>query len=416
MHFFSDFHIHSHFSLATSKKLIPEYLDYWAKVKGIKVVGTGDISHPGWLTELQTKLVPAEEGLYKLKNSKSLDLPYSFAPDHNTRFILSGEISNIYKKNNKTRKVHNLVFFPYFKNVKNFQIKLESLGKNIRSDGRPILGMDCKDLLEICLDISQDCFFVPAHIWTPWFSVLGSKSGFDSIKECYDDLTSHIYALETGLSSDPPMNWGCSFLDQYTLISNSDAHSPEKLGREANIFDSELNYFDIIEAIKDPSKGQFNGTLEFFPQEGKYHYDGHRKCNICFSPAETVKHNSICPRCKKKLTIGVSNRVSQLRDRLNPSPNDNPPYHSIIGLKEILSEIYRVGPNTQTVFKHYNIILNKLETPELEILFRTPLSHIKEEFPILAEALRRMRNKKVIIKEGFDGQYGQIRLFQDNEI
>ncbi|MCD4694768.1 MAG: endonuclease Q family protein, partial [Bacteroidales bacterium] len=285
MKFIGDFHIHSHFSIATSKELQPEYLDYWARKKGIKVVGTGDFTHPGWTKELKEKLEPAEEGLFKVKTEFKKRIPFPVKGD--VRFLLTAEISNIYKKNGKVRKVHNVVFAPSFEVVEKIQGKLSALGFNITSDGRPILGLDSRDLLNICLDASEDIFFVPAHIWTPWFSALGSKSGFDSIDECYDDLSEYIYAVETGLSTDPPMNWMVSPLDKYTLISNSDAHSPEKLGRNANLFDTEISYPSIIGAMKTGDPKKFLGTIDFFPQEGKYHYDGHRKCGIRWSPLET---------------------------------------------------------------------------------------------------------------------------------
>jgi PHP family Zn ribbon phosphoesterase len=249
MRFIADLHIHSHFSIATSKDLVPEKLDFWARMKGISVVGTGDFTHPGWTKELKEKLEPAEPGLFKLKD----ELRISGAPDRPMRFLLTAEISNIYKKNGKVRKNHNVVLAPDFETVEGIQARLARIG-NITSDGRPILGLDARDLLELVLEVNENVFFIPAHIWTPWFSVLGSKSGFDSIEECFEDLTPHIHAVETGLSSDPPMNWMCSFLDRYTLVSNSDAHSPEKLGREANLFDSDLSSPAMIRAMKRAPK------------------------------------------------------------------------------------------------------------------------------------------------------------------
>ncbi|MEA3505645.1 MAG: endonuclease Q family protein, partial [Bacteroidota bacterium] len=301
MKFTGDFHIHSHYSRATSKKLTPEYLDYWARYKGIKVIGTGDLTHPEWLKELQDKLEPAEQGLYKLKQEYRIKAPYCH--EQEVRFILTGEISNIYKKYYKVRKVHNVVFMPDFDAVQRFQNRLQQMNFNITSDGRPILGLDSRDLLEICLDISDEMFFVPAHIWTPWFSAMGSKSGFDSIQECFGDLSSHIYAVETGLSTNPPMNWMLSSLDGYTLIANSDAHSPEKLGRNANVFNTELSYYHIIDAMKTGDPNKFLGTIDMYPQEGKYHYDGHRKCDVCWNPVETLRNNGICTVCGKKVVI-----------------------------------------------------------------------------------------------------------------
>ncbi|MCP4213972.1 MAG: UvrD-helicase domain-containing protein [bacterium] len=429
--FIADFHIHSHYSLATSKKLVPEYLDYWARLKGIRVVGTGDFTHPGWTGELKEKLEPAEQGLFKLKaeykKDKTLHTPFlsqarglnvedSHQADQSIRFMLTAEISCIYKKKGKVRKVHNVVFAPDFETAEKIQQRLIDIGGNITSDGRPILGLDSRDLLEIALECSQDIFFVPAHIWTPWFSILGSKSGFDSVEECYDDLAEHIYAVETGLSTDPPMHWMCSFLDKYTLISNSDAHSPEKLGRNANCFNTELSYNAITGALKSGDPAQFNGTIDLFPQEGKYHYDGHRKCGIRWNPVQTLKHNGLCPGCGKAVTVGVMSRVVQLSDREDLGLRKNrADFHSIIPLKELLSEIEGVGPNSKRIAGRYMEIL-KAGRSELELLLKTPLEALAEiGGPGLAEAVRRMRLREVKVKEGFDGEYGVITVFQKNE-
>ena len=398
---------------------MPEYLDYWARMKGITVVGTGDFTHPGWCEELKEKLEPAEPGLFKLKGdlSKAPELQTPFLPEQDVRFILSAEISSIYKKKDKVRKVHNVILAPDFATVEKIQQKLTAIGGNITSDGRPILGLDSRDLLELALEASEDIFFIPAHIWTPWFSALGDKSGFETIKECYDDLADHIYAVETGLSSDPPMNWLCSFLDNYVLLSNSDAHSPEKLGREANLFNTNLSYQGIVETLKDPRSNQFLGTIEFFPQEGKYHYDGHRKCDVLWDPVETIKHNRICPQCGKKITVGVMHRVMELADRQDPQLRPfRHPFFSLISLKGILSEILQVGANSKKVSSSYISLLKK-GTPELSLLLDTPEDVIKtmagEE---LAEAIRRMRNREIIVKEGFDGEYGQIKVFDEHEL
>jgi uncharacterized protein (TIGR00375 family) len=419
MKFIADFHIHSHFSIATSKQLIPEQLDFWAKLKGIKVVGTGDFTHPGWVKELKEKLEPAEQGLFKLKKEFNFQNFKNFASfsKKDVRFILTSEISNIYKKNGKVRKVHNVIFAPDFETVEKIQQSLINLGGNITSDGRPILGLDSKDLLELALEASENIFFVPAHIWTPWFSVLGDKSGFDSIEECYEELSEYIYAVETGLSSDPPMNWICSFLDKYTLISDSDAHSPEKLGRNANIFNTELSYDSIVNALKSGNPDQCLGTIDLFPQEGKYHYDGHRKCGVLWDPIETLKHNRICPECGKKVTVGVMNRVVQLSDRENFKERKNRlPFYSIIPLKEILSEISGVGPNSKKIDRTYQTILQNIGS-ELDILLNIPIYEInKKGNNILAEAIKRMRNGEIYIKEGFDGEFGVIKVFQDGEI
>jgi len=344
MRFIADLHIHSHYSISTSPQLTPEHLEAWARIKGIGVIGSGDFTHPGWLEELKEKLEPAEEGLFRLKRQYRLDgktaaasLPIPSPADGQAspvRFVLSAEISNIYRAADSVRKVHNLLLVPAFEAAETMQARLSRFA-NISSDGRPILGMDSRDLLEIALESSGQCFFVPAHIWTPWFSALGAKSGFHSIVECYRDLSEHIRAVETGLSSDPPMNWLCSFLDRYTLISNSDAHSPEKLGREANLLDTDLCYPGIITALScgqsASQESGFLGTLEFFPQEGKYHYDGHRKCGVCWDPLETLRHRGICPVCGKPVTVGVLNRVAQLADREKvPDPGTRRGFHSLI--------------------------------------------------------------------------------------
>jgi len=418
MRFIADFHIHSHFSIATSKQLIPEYLDYWARLKGITVVGSGDFTHPGWVKELQEKLEPAEEGLFKLKSEfkKTNNLQTPFLPEQEVRFMLTAEISNIYKKDDRVRKVHNVIFAPDFETVEKIRQKLTGIGANITSDGRPIIGLDAKDLLELVLDCSDRAFFVPAHIWTPWFSVLGDKSGFESIEECFEELSEHIYAVETGLSSDPPMNWMCGFLDRYTLVSNSDAHSPEKLGRNANRFDTELSYSAITGALKSANPEQCLGTIDLFPQEGKYHYDGHRKCGICWDPVATLKHQGICPECGKAVTVGVLNRVARISDREGPGKRKNRlPFYSIIPLKEMLSELVGVSPNSKKVDREYFSLLKKGH-PELQILLDVPVEEITAlAGEDVAEAVRRMRNREIFVKEGFDGEYGRINVFRQNE-
>ena len=418
MKFIADLHIHSHFSIATSKQLCPEHLDYWARIKGIQVVGTGDFTHPGWLSELKEKCQNAEPGLYRLKKE------YRINPDpaektnfkNDTRFLLSAEISNIYKKDGRVRKVHNVVFAPDFETAEKIQNRLSALDFNITSDGRPILGLDSRDLLELCLDVSDQIFFVPAHIWTPWFSALGDKSGFETIEACYGDLSDHIHCVETGLSSDPAMNWMCGFLDQYTLISNSDAHSPEKLGREANLFNTELSYFSITDALKKGDE-QFLGTVEFFPQEGKYHYDGHRKCGICWNPLQTLENNMICPICGKKVTVGVLSRVAQLSDRDSVEDCTNQrPYYSIIPLKEILSELYGVSAKSKKIAAVYAQLIQKTGS-EFNVLLHASLSDIsKAGGELLSEAVDRMRCGNVHIQEGYDGEYGVIRVFQEEEL
>jgi uncharacterized protein (TIGR00375 family) len=417
MDFIADLHIHSHHSMATSKQLRPEYLDYWAKIKGIKVVGTGDFTHPEWLKELKEKLEPAEDGLFKLKTDYKIPHFLPETPENEVRFMLSAEISNIYKKQGVVRKIHSVILAPDFETVEKYQNKLSAMNFNITSDGRPILGLDVKDLLEITMDISDRNFFIPAHIWTPWFSVFGSKSGFDKMEDCFEDLSHHIHAVETGLSTDPPLNWMCSFLDRYTLLSNSDAHSPEKLGRNANLFRSELSYDAMIEAMKTGNPSTFGGTIDMYPQEGKYHYDGHRKCQVRWSPVETLKHHGICPVCGKKVTVGVTNRIVKLSDREDITQKENRlPYYSLIPLKEMLAEIEGVGEKSKKVSKRYEQLINKAGS-EFNLLHFQPLEQISEVAgKVIAEGIRRMRNNEVIIKEGYDGEYGQIKVFQPDEV
>ena len=417
MRFIADLHIHSHYSIATSSSLTPENLDLWARRKGIQVIGTGDIFHPGWYNEMKEKLIPAEDGLYRIKDEYCIKNDYLLpSPSHLVRLVLSGEISSIYKKNGRVRKVHNLILSSSFDAVKKIQNKLEAVG-NISSDGRPILGLPSRDLLEIALGAGDGTVLIPAHIWTPWFSVLGAKSGYDTIEECFGDLTENIFAVETGLSSDPSMNWLCSFLDRYTLISNSDAHSPEKLGREANLFDADLSYPTIISAMKGDKTNRFLGTIEFFPQEGKYHFDGHRKCGICWTPQETIKHKGICPVCGKKVTIGVLNRIMQLADRVNSAlRDDKKPFYSLTPLKNLIAEIKGVGAGSKAVNEQYEELLGR-GGAEFSILLDLPFEQIKEiGDEVLVEGIRRIRDREVFIEEGYDGKFGRIKVFSPGEI
>ena len=413
MFFYADLHIHSKYSRATSKSCNLEELAVWAKKKGLSLITTGDFTHPAWFNEIKEKLVPAGPGVFKLRD----DIEKQVLKDNYiVRFILSVEISTIYKKGEKTRKVHHIVFVPDFKSAEKLRQKLSAVG-NIVSDGRPILGLDSRNLLEITLEAGEGSFIVPAHIWTPWFSVLGSKSGFDSVSDCYADLADHIFAVETGLSSDPEMNWRVSSLDKYRLISNSDAHSPSKLAREATVFDTEPDYFSVKKALQT-GKG-YVGTVEFFPEEGKYHEDGHRKCNVCLSPEETVKLKGICPVCGKPLTIGVLNRVNELSDRKGKNliiPKTAGKVFSLVPLQEILSEIMQVGVSSNSVNNAYENLIRNLG-PELSILREIPINEIsKNHSSLLGEAISRLRNGKVIRQAGFDGEYGVIKLFEPEEL
>jgi ATP-dependent DNA helicase UvrD/PcrA len=415
MRFVADFHTHSYLSRATSKLCdLPNYAA-WARRKGIALLGTGDFTHPEWFDQISTKLKPAEPGLFALRKDAAseavVEVPPSCTAD--LRYILTSEISNIYKRDGKTRKVHNLLFAPDIETVARINKALDKIG-NIKSDGRPILGLDSRDLLEIVLEASSDAFLIPAHIWTPWFSVLGSKSGFDAIEHCYADLSDHIFALETGLSSDPAMNWRLSGLDRYTLVSNSDAHSPGKLAREANLFDCNLDYFAVREAMK--TREGFLGTIEFFPEEGKYHFDGHRKCDTRLDPRETIRLDGKCPVCGKPVTVGVSARVEELADRdPGAKPEGAPGYHSLIPLSEVCGEVLSCGPATKKATALYEKLLAELG-PELTVLQVTELDQLdRAGGPVLAEAIRRVRTGEVFIDAGYDGEFGTIKIFEPGE-
>ncbi len=417
MKIIADLHLHSHFSRATSKHLNLEHLHKWAQLKGLNLVGTGDIAHPGWLQEMQGKLEPAEEGLFKLRDSvaNAVQKDVFRACQAPVRFMLAGEISNIYKRHDKVRKVHNVVFMPSFQALEKFQAKLETIG-NIRSDGRPILGLDSRDLLEIVLETDPQGHLIPAHIWTPWFALLGSMSGFDSVEAGFGDLTDHIFAVETGLSSDPPMNWRISMLDKYTLVSNSDAHSPQKLAREANLFETDLSYPALFAALRSNDPERFKGTIEFFPEEGKYHYDGHRKCGLRWHPQETRQHEGVCPECGRKVTVGVMHRVEALADHEEGrKPANWRPFTSLVPLPELLGEIHQVGVNSKKVRASFEFLLEKLGS-ELHILREVPLEEIKRHAgDMVAEGIRRMRAGEVHLAAGFDGEFGVIRVFDEKE-
>ena len=401
MRFVADLHIHSKYSRATSPNMDLEHLDRWAKIKGIRVLGTGDFTHPEWFKELKKKLEPAEAGLFKLSDSQ-------------TRFLLTAEISCIYSKNKKVRKIHILVFAPSFEIVEKINTQLGWIG-NLKSDGRPILGLDAKELAKIVLDISEDCLIIPAHMWTPWFSLFGSKSGFNTIEECFEEYSKYIYAGETGLSSDPAMNWRLSMLDKITLISNSDCHSPQKIGREANVFDTELSYKGIADAIKSKDNKKFLYTIEFFPEEGKYHYDGHRACEISLPPKESKKYNNICPVCVKPLTIGVLNRVEELADREEGfEPQNKVPFKSLIPLEEIIAESRGVTTVSKEVAKEYNNLIEKCGS-ELKILLETSKEELeKHTLSRIVDGIMKVRDGNVFIKPGFDGVYGKIKIFSEN--
>jgi DNA helicase II / ATP-dependent DNA helicase PcrA len=415
MRYIADLHIHSPFSRATSKAGTLQGLAAWARIKGIHLLGTGDFTHPGWLAQLTEQLVPAEPGFFMLKDEVIPSPPGQPRPKtHPLRFLLSAEISSVYKRHGTVRKVHNLLYVPDFESVRRINRVLARLG-NLESDGRPILGLDSRNLLEILLEQAPEGFLVPAHIWTPWFSLFGSRSGFDTIEECYGDLTPHVFALETGLSSNPDMNRLIPALDRFALISNSDCHSPGKLGREANIFSTGFSFFALREALKNPRSGAFAATIEFYPEEGKYHSDGHRNCRVCLTPAETAKIGAICPVCGKPLTVGVLHRVLELAERTEPySPPGSPSVYSLIPLPEVLGEILGAGPATKKVMALYSRIIARFDS-EFNLLLETPAEEISRFSPVLGEAVARIREGRVIRTPGYDGEFGVIRVFTENE-
>jgi uncharacterized protein (TIGR00375 family) len=415
--FLADLHIHSKYSRATAKTLDLEHLFVAAQLKGLTVVGTGDFTHPGWFSELQDKLIPTGNGLFKLRPDIA-DSLVSQVPGPCRRpvyFLLATEISNIYKKAGRTRKNHNLIFLESFESATTVNQRLSRIG-NTGSDGRPILGLDARDLLEIVMTASEAGFLIPAHIWTPWFSLFGSKSGFDSIAECFEDLAGEIFAVETGLSSDPPMNWRISDLDGRTLVSNSDAHSPGKLAREATLFDCDLSYTKIRHCLQTGDPTQFKGTVEFYPEEGKYHFDGHRKCGVRFSPEQSRRHFDRCPRCGKPLTLGVLHRVEELADFPHGRrPERAHDFLSLVPLHDILAELLSVGAQSKKVQQAARGLFLQFGS-EFDILCRIPPEDLDQSsIPLLGEAIRRMRDRRIRVTPGYDGEFGKVQIFDTEE-
>jgi uncharacterized protein (TIGR00375 family) len=418
MKFIADLHLHSKFSRATSRDMTFDIMAYWAKVKGISLLATADFTHPEWFFLTKEKLEPTGNGFFRLKNPRPPDHEHlrsiTFSPS-DVHFILSTEISFIYSKKGKVRKVHLLLLAPDFETAEKINSRLSGLG-NLRSDGRPILGMDAKAFVKLVAETSPKCAVIPSHIWTPWFSLFGANSGFDSIEECFEEITPFIFALETGLSSDPPMNWRLSALDRYALVSNSDAHSPSKIGREANAFDAEFSYRGLLDAIKSRDPAKFLYTVEFFPEEGKYHYDGHRKCGVLYSPKESIARGDICPRCGKKLTIGVMHRVEELADREDVRDAAlRIPYKNLIPLNEIIAEACEKTADCQSVWDLYFQFIREFGD-EHKILTEVTAAELSRLHPEkVARGIDRMRKGLVKIIPGHDGEYGIIRLFEKEE-
>ncbi|MFH1441638.1 MAG: endonuclease Q family protein [Candidatus Omnitrophota bacterium] len=407
MEFIADFHIHSKYSRATSRDMDVKHLAQWAKLKGVTLIGTGDFTHHLWLEELKANLEDLGNGLFKY--------PAGRQAGQDVYFILTSEISSIYSKNGRTYRIHNLIFSPSFKTTDKINHRLSQCG-NLASDGRPILGLDAAELARIVFDIDENCMIVPGHIWTPWFSVFGSMSGFDKIEDCFEEQSSKIFALETGLSSDPAMNWRLSALDRFTLISNSDSHSPSKIGREANVFNCELDYKTIREVLKTKDKKRFLYTIEFFPEEGKYHFDGHRNCDIRFSPSQTKEHHGKCPKCGKPVTVGVMNRVDQLADRREGfKPANAIDYINLIPFEEIIAEAKGVASGAVSVEREYHSLVAKFGS-EFNILLRTSEEDLRKNMPArIAEGVLSVRKGKVNINPGYDGEYGKISIFAEGE-
>ena len=417
MRFIADLHIHSKFSRATSRDMVLDTIAYWAKAKGLRLVATGDFTHPEWLFLMKEKLKPSGNGFFEFKTGvQPPDDPQLRAVPFSAKdvsFILSTELSFIYSKGGKVRKVHVMLLAPDFESVERINGRLSAIG-NLRSDGRPILGLDVRLFCRMVAETCPRCVVIPSHIWTPWFSLFGANSGFDSIEECFEDMTPMIFALETGLSSDPPMNWRLSALDRFALVSNSDAHSPAKLGREANVFDTEFSYRGLMDALRGRDPGRFLRTIEFFPEEGKYHYDGHRKCGVVLSPRESMSSADLCPKCGKPLTVGVLHRVEALADR-EPGVGaaGRIPFQNLIPLNEIIAEAVGRTPESQAVWDLYFRFVREFGS-EFSVLAEVPVAELARISPDrIAHGIDRMRQGRVRIVPGHDGEYGIISLFDD---
>jgi len=400
MKFFADLHIHSKYSRATSSQMDLEGISEMAKLKGIKLMGTGDFTHPIWFATLKENISTIGNGLFMFNN---------------IYFILTCEVSNIYVKNGKLRKIHNIIITPSLDSAEKVGDFLSRYGKT-ESDGRPILSLDSDRMFERIMEIDERNYLIAAHVWTPWFSLFGSKSGFDSIEECFGEHSQKILALETGLSSDPEMNWMWSKIDNFTLVSNSDAHSPANIGREANCFDCEMDYDTITHVIKEGDTDKFLFTIEFFPEEGKYHFDGHRRCDISMHPNEAKSKGNICPRCGRPLTIGVLHRVMELSDRdFGYKPEGKIPFKKVVPLMEIIALAVEHGKGTKTVERKYRELISRLGT-EFEILLDVEYEDIKRVTDgSIADGILKVRKGEVEVKAGYDGVFGDVSILGSKE-
>ena len=418
MKFVADLHLHSKFSRATSKDMTFDILAWWAKAKGLGLLATADFTHPEWLFLSKEKLEPAGNGFFRLRNPQPPEdenlraIPFRRDDVH---FVLSSELSFIYSKKGKVRKIHLLLLAPDLEAVEKINNRLVGIG-NLRSDGRPILGLDAKLFVRMVADLCPRCVVIPSHIWTPWFSLFGANSGFDAIEECFEEMTPFIFALETGLSSDPPMNGRLSALDKYALVSNSDAHSPSRIGREANVFDADFSYKGLVDAIRGRDPARFLYTVEFFPEEGKYHYDGHRKCDVVLSPKESIARGNLCPACGKKLTIGVMHRIEELADRNEPPPDRfRTPHKNILPLNEVIGEACERSADCQSVWDLYFRFIREFGD-EHRILTEVPAGDLARLQPEkIGRGVDRMRKGLVKIVPGHDGEYGVVKLFEDDD-
>lgn len=399
-YFIADFHIHSKYSRATSKDMDIENLAKWAKIKGISLMGTGDFTHPEWFKEIKGKLEPVEYGIFRHKD---------------IYFMLTAEVSNIYFKAGRSKKVHNIIFAPTFEIAQEVNKYMKAFG-DLRSDGRPIIDLDCEKMAKALYGISPDIIIAPGHIWTPWFSIFGSNSGFDSPEDCFGRETDKIFAMETGLSSDPAMNWRWSKLDRFSLISNSDSHSPSRIGREANVFNEKFTYKGLIEILSKKDKNRFLFTVEFFPEEGKYHWDGHRNCDVRLSPQESKKINDRCPVCGRRVTIGVMHRLNDLADRQEGfKPENGIPFKNLVPLDEIIAGAMGVGKDTAGVEREYNLLIQRLGN-EFDILLEVPEEELAANCsPRIAKGIIKVRKGEVETLPGFDGEYGKVKIFKDGD-
>lgn len=419
MRIIADLHPHSRFSRACSKALTLPHLEKWARIKGIQLLGTGDCLHPQWLKEIQEQLEDLGNGLFQLRtNLREKDSPVNLVKNGQApKFVLSTEVSCIYRKLEKTRRLHILIIFSGLPAVVKLQQHLNRK-YNIHSDGRPILGLDAKELAALVWQFDQEALVIPAHIWTPWFSLFGSKSGFDRLEECFEEYSEKIYAIETGLSSDPPMNWRLSQLDRLTVLSHSDAHSGANLGREADVFDwpADFGYQDLYQTVKNKDLKKLLYTIEFFPEEGMYHYDGHRQCQVCWSPEETTKHKGVCPQCGRPVTVGVMSRVRQLADRApGAKPEAMIPYKSLVPLPEIIASAFGQDKKTKKVAAEYLALIRAFGS-EFEILLDLPLEEIgKIAQPLVVTGIKRVRAGRLTVEPGYDGVYGTVKIFQPEE-